>query len=110
MAGCKYEWLNTAPPPPTNKCVLYVSMFHCSDSPHEEARDDGDPGDTAGLRPFGVLIYVFAAEAEAEQVNHQDQQAQTQANGADTRQKQQRLRPKRGKGQKQTHNMNLPIA
>lgn len=33
------------------------------DSPHDQACDDGGPGDAAGLRPLGVFIDVFAAAA-----------------------------------------------
>lgn len=55
-----------------------------SDSPHDETRDDGSPGDTAGLWPFGVLIYLSAAAAQADQVYRKHQQAQTQTHRTNT--------------------------
>lgn len=33
------------------------------DSPHDQARDDGGPGDAAGLGPLGVFVDAFAAAA-----------------------------------------------
>lgn len=62
-----------------------------SDSPKDEARRHGDPGDAAGLGPFGVLVYVPAAAAQADQVGEQEQQAQAQTDGTDARQQYQRL-------------------
>lgn len=59
-------------------------MFHLVDSPHDEASDDGSPGDAAGLRPFGVVIYFFAAAAQAHQVYCKDKEAQTQTHCTNT--------------------------
>lgn len=65
--------------------------FDVADSPEDEARHHGDPGDAAGLGPLGVLVDGPAAAAQADQVDGQDQQAQAQADGADARQKYKRL-------------------
>lgn len=61
------------------------------DSPHDQACDDGGPGDAAGLGPLGFFVNVLAAAAQADQVDGEDQQAQAQANGADAGQSYQRL-------------------
>lgn len=33
------------------------------DSPHDQACDDGGPGDAAGLGPLAVFVHVFAVAA-----------------------------------------------
>lgn len=61
------------------------------DSPHDQACDDGGPGDAAGLGPLGVFVDVFAVAAQADQVDGEEQQAQAQTNSADAGQSYQRL-------------------
>lgn len=68
-----------------------IGILGSADSPKDEARHHGDPGDAAGLRPFGVLVNVRAAAAQADQVDGQDQEAQAQTHGAKARQEYQRL-------------------
>lgn len=76
----------------TGSAALSSQETECYDPPHDEATDDGGPGDAAGLGPLGVLIDVLAAAAHADQVDGEDQQAHAQTHGADARQKYQRLR------------------
>lgn len=54
------------------------------DSPYDETCDDGNPGDTAGIRPFGVFIDVPAAAAQAHHVYCQNQQAHPKTNCTNT--------------------------
>lgn len=68
-----------------------IGILGSSDSPKDEARHHGDPGDAADLGPFGVLVDVPAAAAQTDQVDGQDQQAQAQTHGANARQEYQRL-------------------
>lgn len=68
-----------------------IGILGSSDSPKDEARRHGDPGDAAGLGPFGILVDVPAAAAQNDQVDGQDQQAQAQAHGTNARQEYQRL-------------------
>lgn len=68
-----------------------MGFWDSQDSPKDEARHHSDPGDAAGLGPFGVLINVPTAAAQTDQVDGQDKQAQAQTHGANARQEYQGL-------------------
>lgn len=61
-----------------------MPSFHHSDSPYDETREDGSPGDTAGIGSFGVFISFLAAATQANQVYRENQQAQTHTHCTNT--------------------------
>lgn len=76
MTSFEFSQSHNMPPAPP--------MCNLSDLPHDKTSDDGGPGDAAGLRPFGVVIYFSTAAAQAHQVYCKDKQAQTQTHCTNT--------------------------